>query len=202
MDAWMAEVGDLGQETEMKALERLWENAPKDDGADDGNLTATNWKKVIDDRTDWSGDYLFVCDLAAKPRVWDLSMKAKENMFYVKIASNSIAKVGTTEGGSDIPVEELYNYTATITKVNGGYTIMTANNEYITNTTGSPGTEMGSQSVLAATSITKQSDHTFEISLSSSNTAFGYYPTNQRFNYFPNNKWGDKLRLSLFEFVE
>lgn len=202
MDAWMAEVGDLGQETEMKALERLWENAPKDDGADDGNLTATNWKKVIDDRTDWSGDYLFVCDLAAKPRVWDLSMKAKENMFYVKIASNSIVKVGTTEGGSDIPVEELYNYTATITKVNGGYTIMTANNEYITNTTGSPGTEMGSQSVLAATSITKQSDHTFEISLSSSNTAFGYYPTNQRFNYFPNNKWGDKLRLSLFEFVE
>ena len=202
MDAWMAEVGDLGQDTEMKALERLWENAPKDDGADDGNLTATNWKKVTDDRTDWSGDYLFVCDQAAKPRVWDLSMKDKANMFYVKIASNSIAKVGTTEGGSDIPVEELYNYTATITKVNGGYTIMTANNEYITNTTGVAGTEMGSQSVLAATSITKQSDHTFEISLSSSNTAFGYYPTNQRFNYFPNNKWGDKLRLSLFEFVE
>ena len=202
LEAWMVDVGDLGQETEMKALERLWENAPKDDGADDGNLTATNWKKVTDNRTDWSGDYLFVCDQAAKPRVWDLSMKAKENMFYVKIASNSIAKVGTTEGGSDIPVEELYNYTATITKVNGGYTIMTANNEYITNTTGSAGTEMGSQSVLAATSITKQSDHTFEISLSSSNTAFGYYPTNERFNYFPNNKWGDKLRLSLFEFVE
>ena len=129
-------------------------------------------------------------------------MTDKDNLCYVKIGSNSITAVGTDESASDIPVEELYNYTATITKVNGGYTIMTANNEYITNTTGSAGTEMGSQSVLAATSITKQSDHTFEISLSSSNTAFGYYPTNQRFNYFPNNRWGDKLRLSLFEYVE
>lgn len=205
LEAWMVDVGDLGQETEMKALERLWENASKDDGSDDGSDdagTPTNWMKVTDNRTDWSGDYLFVYDQVAKPRLWNLTMTDKDNLCYVKIGSNSITAVGTDESASDIPVEELYNYIVTVRKVDGGYTIMTANNEYITNTDGKPGTQMGSQSAIAATSITKQSDNTFEISLSTTSTAFGYYPTNRRFNYFPNDRWGDKKRLSFYEFVE
>ena len=123
-------------------------------------------------------------------------------MYFARIAGNSITNVGTTEGGNDIPVEELYNYIVTINKTDGGYTIKTANDEYITNTDGKPGTTLQKEKVISATSITKLQDNTFEISLSSTSTAFGYFGTNERFNYFPNSAWGNKTHISFYEFVE
>ena len=200
MEAWMADVGDLGQETEMKALERLWENAPAPDPGDPSE-PAVGWVKVTEDRTDWSGTYLFVRDGVDFPRTWDLTSQSNNNFFVTVAANNAITAAGTTQGGTDIPLEELYDYTVTIRNTDEGYTIHTATGMYVTNNTGIAGTVLQSESVIGADSIILQSDNTFEISLSN-NTKFGYYPTNKRFNYFPDNKWGDKVRISLYEYVE
>ena len=200
MEAWMADVGDLGQETEMKALERLWENAPAPDPGDPSE-PAVGWVKVTEDRTDWSGTYLFVRDAVDSPRTWDLTSQSNNNFFVTVAANNAITAAGTIQGGTDIPLEELYDYTVTIRNTDEGYTIHTATGMYVTNNTGIAGTVLQSESVIGADSIILQSDNTFEISLSN-NTKFGYYPTNKRFNYFPDNKWGDKVRISLYEYVE
>ena len=200
MEAWMADVGDLGQETEMKALERLWENAPAPDPGDPSE-PAVGWVKVTSDRSDWSGNYLVVRDGVDYPRAWNLTAQNNNNIFVMVASNNAIKAAGTSQGGANIPLEELHDYTVTLDNTGNGYTMLTATGMYVTNTSGAAGTVLQEDCVIAATSITLQSDNTFEISLSN-NTKFGYYPTNKRFNYFPDNKWGDKVRISLYEYVE
>lgn len=199
LEAWMADVGDKGQETEMKAQERLWKNAPDPEIPAE---PATGWVKVTADRADWSGNYLVVRDGVDYPRAWNLTMTQTDNMFFVTVnQNNAITAAGKAQGEDDIPLEKLDDYTVTIAKVDGGYTILTATGQYITNTSGGPGTVMQEESVIGANSIVLQDDKTFEISLSN-NTKFGYYPTNKRFNYFPVGRWGDKVRVSLYEYTE
>ena len=110
MEAWMADVGDLGQETEMKALERLWENAPAPDPGDPSE-PAVGWVKVTSDRSDWSGNYLVVRDGVDYPRAWNLTAQNNNNIFVMVASNNAIKAAGTSQGGADIPLEELHDYT-------------------------------------------------------------------------------------------
>ena len=201
LEAWMADVGDLGQETEMKALDRLWKNASDDEV--DPSEPATGWVKVTADRTDWSGTYLVVRDGVDAPKAWNLTNDAKNNLIYVTVAgNNAITYAGTAQGEDDIMLEDLEDYTVTIAKTDDGYTIKTADGNYVTNIDGTPNIALRKDVAIGAESIKLQSNNTFEIILNaaSKELKFGFNSANQRFNYFPN--WNGKTAISLYEYVE
>ena len=170
-----------------------------------GETTTGGWTRVTEDRTDWTGTYLFVAvNVPENLRAWNMTMTQTDNQIFLTANENNVVTAaGAARYGDEIPLSDLAtSYSVTITKVEGGYTIRTATGQYITNTTGAAGTDMGESEVIAANSITfHPEDNTFEISLSNS-TAFGYFQRNRRFNYFPNENWGDKSRIGFFEYRE
>ena len=99
-------------------------------------------------------------------------------------------------------LEDLEDYTVTIAKTDDGYTIKTADGNYVTNIDGTPNIALRKDVAIGAESIKLQSNNTFEIILNaaSKELKFGFNSANQRFNYFPN--WNGKTAISLYEYVE
>lgn len=168
------------------------------------------WTKVTTDKTDWSGTYLVVTDYGDNYRAWDLN-DGNDNLFFVTVnENNAITAAGTTQGGTNIPLANLNNSTVTIAKTDGGYTILNANNQYISNTAdNAAGMVIQPESIVGANTISLNQDKHVEIHLSNL-TGFGFFPKNRRFRYFPDNKWNEpdvtadqiKVHVSLYEYID
>ncbi len=214
LEAWMADVGDKGQETEMNALNRLWKNAGNQDSnsPDEEEYVvpegpAVGWVKVTEDKSDWSGTYMVVYDGKNPPyKAWDLTTTASEQE-NIKVYPNSSKAIvrAETSTGIDIPLEELDNYTITIAKMEDGYSICTARGDYIYNKTGgnSPaaGTAVSETPIVGAHSIALNAALQVEM-LRNNTTRFSYYQANDAFNFLPESAYakGDRYFVSLYEY--
>ena len=174
----------------------------------------SGWKKVTDNRDDWSGTYLIVAEVEPlNPRAWKLEEVASQgNPLFLTVEDGRIVSAGLTNMGKDengittnsgdVELSSLSQYAVTIAKVDGGYSIMIPSGQYITNTTGKAGIEFVEESAVGATSITKSDDNTFKIENTNSTTLFGWYNVNRKFNFFPVGKWDNtRSQVSFYEYV-
>ena len=182
-------------------------------GPDPGEPTS-GWKKVTDNRDDWSGTYLIVAEVEPlNPRAWKLEAVASQsNPLFLTVEDGRIVSAGLTNMGKDengittnsgdVELSSLSQYAVTIAKVDGGYSIMIPSGQYITNTTGVAGIEFVEESAVGATSITMSDDNTFKIENTNSTTLFGWHNGNRKFNFFPVAKWDNtRSQVSFYEYV-
>ena len=190
-----------------------------------GETITPGWYKVTENKEDWSGTYIFVYDRdKTNQRNWT-AVGGQQNRSFVTVDDNGrIDGYYNKKGHAESDAKDmalLNDCIITIAKVDGGYTIMTSAGKYITNnlgtnaTTGEPkptaGTVFSDTEVIGATSIELVVDDvdtegntntTVKIAYTTTSVAFGYFETNNIFNYFPDDAWGDKHRITFFEYKE
>lgn len=172
------------------------------------------WERVTEEPADWSGTYVVaIVELnKANPRAWNMKLENKNLIFLTLTGDyNAITAARTVNNGSnDISLEDLKTkYAVTIAKYNEGYSIQMADGKYMTRNTQGPGLDQTDTPSCGATDINfDATDNTVRFNIVTDAPAvsvgFGFNPTggNNRFNYFPSDKWDDKSRVSLYKYVE
>ncbi len=170
------------------------------------------WKPVTDNRDDWSGIYLFVTSAENNYRFWNLENNMANTLFLTVDENRAVTAAGTSKGATDLALGDLYNYVVSVEKDLGGYTIMTVNGQYLSNTGATAQTTVLLDNItVGADTITMLENGAFEITLKGTGEnlfkfGFNSNSANRRFNYFLTSDWAanpDKRHNILFyEFVE
>ncbi len=179
------------------------------------------WVKVTADKSDWSGDYLVVCDTelsAENPRLWTLNTNADNQNnndlnLYITVAEKVIT-AAKTKDGVDVAIADLANYVVTVAALGDGkYSIKIGEGKYIKNSSGNHTAGMttaAENTTISASSMELQADGSVKIVAENTNLGLGFIGGKKyAFNYLPldNGKnigidvTEDRSYVSLYEYV-
>ncbi len=180
------------------------------------------WVRVSENKTDWSCEYLVVCDTELyvdAPRLWTLSTDvalqngANDPNLFITVAENVITAAKTNDG-ADVAIDDLANYVVTVAALGDGkYAIKIGEGKYIKNSSGNhtAGIKAVEESTaVGATSMELQADGSVKIVAENTNLGLGFIGGEKHaFNYLPldNGKnigieiSNDRSFVSLYEYV-